>query len=251
MSKNRPIVLTIAGFDPSGGAGVLADAKTFEQHKVYGFAINTANTIQTENTFHKIQWTPIDFVLESIATLLDIYAIRAVKIGIVPSLDYLNQIIICLKKHLPTIKIIWDPILKSSTEFEFLSLQNRTTLIEILQQMELITPNYEEIKHFNPKEKDPQKIAKFHSDYCPILLKGGHNTNEIGVDYLFTTNNIYKYLPKTDNCGEKHGSGCVLSSAITANIALGQNLKTACENAKIYTENYLLSNPTKLGFHHV
>ncbi|QKJ62419.1 hydroxymethylpyrimidine/phosphomethylpyrimidine kinase [Flavobacterium sp. M31R6] len=251
MSENRPIDLTIAGFDPSGGAGVLADIKTFEQHKVYGFAINTANTIQTENVFHKIQWTAIDFVLESITTLLNSYAISAVKIGIVPSLDYLKQIVFCLKKHSPSIKIIWDPILKSSTEFDFLSIENQETLIEILQQIVLITPNYNEIKHFNPEEKDPQKIAKFFSTYCSILLKGGHNSDEIGVDYLFTTNNIYTYLPKTIECYEKHGSGCVLSSAITANLALGQNLQTACGNAKTYTEKYLLSNPTKLGFHHV
>lgn len=251
MSKNRPIVLTVAGFDPSGGAGVLADIKTFEQHKVYGFAINTANTIQTENKFHKNEWSSIDFVLESIATLLDSYVIDVVKIGIVPSLDYLGQIIFYLKKHSPTIKIIWDPILKSATEFEFLSLLNRTTLIEILQQMELITPNYNEIKNFNHRENDPKKISKFYSDYCSILLKGGHNDNEIGVDYLYTKNNILKLLPKTNECFEKHGSGCVLSAAITANLALGQNLKTACENAKTYTENYLLSNSSKLGFHHV
>src|SRR6187431_1237109 len=118
MSKNRPIVLTIAGFDPSGGAGVLADIKTFEQHKVYGFAINTANTIQTENEFHKIEWATIDFVLESITTLLGNYAVNAVKIGIVPSLDYLSKIVFCLKYHSSNIKIIWDPILKSSTEFD-------------------------------------------------------------------------------------------------------------------------------------
>lgn len=251
MSKNRPIVLTIAGFDPSGGAGVLADTKTFEQHKVYGFAINTANTIQTENEFHKIQWTPIDFVLESITALLDNYVVKAVKIGIVPSLDYLGQIVFCLKKHYPFIKIIWDPVLKSSTEFEFLSLQNQASLIEISQQIVLITPNYNEIKHFDPKEKDPKKIAKLFSDYCSILLKGGHNTNEIGIDFLYTPNDVHKYLPKTTECYEKHGSGCVLSAAITANLALGQNLKTACENAKTYTENYLSSNPSKLGFHHV
>jgi hydroxymethylpyrimidine/phosphomethylpyrimidine kinase len=251
MSKNRPIVLTIAGFDPTGGAGVLADVKTFEQHKVYGFAINTGNTIQTENAFNRIQWTTIDFVLESITTLLDNYAISAVKIGIMPSLDYLEQIVFCLKKNSPAIKIIWDPVLKSSTEFEFLSLQNQTSLIEILQQIVLITPNYNEIKHFDREEKDPQKIAKFYSAYCSILLKGGHNTNEIGVDYLYTQNDIHNLLPKTTECYEKHGSGCVLSAAITANLALEQNLKTACENAKKYTENYLLSNSTKLGFHHV
>jgi len=251
MSENRPIVLTIAGFDPSGGAGVLADIKTFEQHKVYGFAINTTNTIQTENSFYKIDWTPIDFVLESISTLLDNYPIKAVKIGIVPSLDSLSEIIFCLKKHSPTIKIIWDPVLKSSTEFEFLLLKNQTNFIDILQQIVLTTPNYDEIKHFNRDEKNAQKIAKFYSDYCSILLKGGHNSNEIGVDYLYCQNTIHKYLPKNNNCFEKHGSGCVLSAAITANLALGQNLKTACENAKIYTENYLLSNPTKLGFHYV
>jgi len=59
MSENRPIVLTIAGLDPSGGAGVLADTKTFEQHKVYGFAINTGNTKQTEKAFNKTHRTTI------------------------------------------------------------------------------------------------------------------------------------------------------------------------------------------------
>jgi hydroxymethylpyrimidine/phosphomethylpyrimidine kinase len=250
MSKNRPIVLTIAGFDPSGGAGVLADTKTFEQHKVYGFAINTGNTIQTENAFYKIQWTPVDFVLESIRVLLDNYAVSAVKIGIVPSLDYLSQIIFFLKKHSQDIKIIWDPILKSSTEFEFLSLQNQKTLDDILKQIELITPNYNEMQKLFPSFDSPI-LWKVSRGQASILLKGGHNTNEIGVDYLYTSNVIHKYLPKTNNYYEKHGSGCVLSSAITANLALGQSLKTACGNAKTYIENYLLSNSTKLGFHHV
>jgi hydroxymethylpyrimidine/phosphomethylpyrimidine kinase len=251
MSENRPIVLTIAGFDPSGGAGVLADIKTFEQHKVYGFSINTANTIQTENEFHRIQWTPIDFVVESIITLLDSYPVKVVKIGIVPSFNYLNEIIIFLKKHSPKIKIVWDPIIKSSTNFEFLTLRDQSILIKILNQIELITPNYNEIKYFNPEEENAQTIAKFYSDYCAILLKGGHNPYETGVDYLFTKDDRYKLSPKINNCYEKHGSGCVLSSAITANLALGQNLKMACQNAKLYIENFLLSNQTKLGYHYV
>jgi len=86
MSEIRPFVLTIAGFDPSGGAGVLADVKTVEQHQVYGLAIITGNTIQTENEFLKMEWIPIDFVLESIEILFNKYEIKAVKIGIVPSL---------------------------------------------------------------------------------------------------------------------------------------------------------------------
>jgi hydroxymethylpyrimidine/phosphomethylpyrimidine kinase len=76
MSANRPLVLTIAGFDPSAGAGVLADVKTFEQHRVYGFAINTANTIQTENEFSGIQWTDLTFVLKSLEKLFNNYTIK-------------------------------------------------------------------------------------------------------------------------------------------------------------------------------
>ena len=64
MPTKRPFVLTIAGFDPSAGAGVLADIKTFEQHQVYGFAINTGNTIQTENDFSEMQWTDLSFSSE-------------------------------------------------------------------------------------------------------------------------------------------------------------------------------------------
>ncbi|WP_281238046.1 hydroxymethylpyrimidine/phosphomethylpyrimidine kinase [Flavobacterium praedii] len=251
MSENRPIVLTIAGFDPSGGAGVLADIKTFEQHKVYGFAINTANTIQTDQLFCKIGWTSLDFILESITTLFENHSIEVVKIGIVPSLDYLNKIIFCLKKISPSIKIIWDPILKSSTEFDFLFLKNQTLLIKILEQIDLITPNYNEIMHFNPEAQNIKMTVKLYSIYCSILLKGGHNPTEIGVDYLYSKNSTYRFPPKTNKCHEKHGSGCILSAAITANLALGQNLKTACKNAKKYTENYLQSNPTKLGFHYV
>ena len=251
MSENRPIVLTIAGFDPSAGAGVLADAKTFEQHRVYGFAINTGNTIQTDIEFFEMQWTDLAFVLKSLEKLFGNYTIKAVKIGIVPSLDYLKQIVLTLKKLSPETKIVWDTVLKSSTEFDFLSIEDQNTLFEILKKIDLITPNYNEILQLSSKGINAKTEAIQLSKYCPILLKGGHNPDEIGIDSLYIQNNIYKFLPKTNKCYEKHGSGCVLSSAITANLALGQNLKVACENAKIYTENYLLSNPTKLGFHHV
>lgn len=250
MSENRPIVLSIAGFDPSGGAGVLADIKTFEQHKVYGFAINSANTLQTENEFYSIEWTPIDFVLKSIAVLLENYPVKVVKIGIVPSLDYLNRIVYCLKKHSSTIQIVWDPVLKSSTEFDFLTLSNQPILIDILKQIDLITPNYNEMQKLFPNFESPL-FWRMAGDKVSILLKGGHNPTEIGIDYLFTQKEVFRLIPKETLLVEKHGSGCVLSSAITANLALGQTPKMACENAKIYTENYLLSNSTQLGFHYV
>lgn len=251
MSKNRPIVLTIAGFDPSGGAGVLADIKTFEQHKVYGFAINTGNTIQTENEFFEIQWTDLAIVLKSVEKLFQNYAIKVVKIGIIPSLKYLKEIVFVIKKLSPETKIVWDTVLKSSTDFDFLNIKNKAVIMDILVKIDLITPNYNEILQLASKGINAETTATLLSKHCPVLLKGGHNPDEIGVDYLYTEDAIHRFLPKNNNCYEKHGSGCVLSSAITANIALEQNLKTACEKAKIYTENYLLSNPTQLGFHYV
>lgn len=251
MSTNRPFVLSIAGFDPSGGAGILADVKTFEQHEVYGLAISTANTIQTEDEFLKIEWTDINFVLESLERLLGTYDIKAIKIGIVPSLDYLKKIVLSIKRLSPKTKIVWDTVLKSTTQFNFITVEKQDLLIEILKKIDLITPNYNEILSFSLEEKKPVLIALALSKQCSTLLKGGHNSSAIGTDYLYSKNEIFRLSPNTTLVFEKHGSGCVLTSAITANLALDQDLLTACSNAKIYIEKYLASNQTKLGYHYV
>ena len=251
MPENRPFVVTIAGFDPSAGAGVLADIKTFEQHNVYGFAVNTGNTIQTEKEFFEIQWTDLDFVLKSLEKLFKNHTIKAVKIGIVPSLDYLKEIVFVIKKLSPKTKIVWDTVLKSTTEFSFITINNHTILIEILEQIDLITPNYNEILQLSVVEKNPELIAQEVSKQCAVLLKGGHNPRAIGVDCLNIGEETFRLAPNKTLVFEKHGSGCVLSSAITANLALGLDLKTACINAKKYIEIYLQSNQTKLGYHHV
>jgi hydroxymethylpyrimidine/phosphomethylpyrimidine kinase len=251
MSTNRPFVLTIAGFDPSAGAGVLADVKTFEQHCVYGFAINTGNTIQTENVFYEMQWTDLPFVLKSLDKLFNNYKIKAVKIGIVPSLDYLKEIVFTIKKLSPKTKIVWDTVLKSTTEFEFITIKNQSTLIAILEQIDLITPNYKEILKLLPQKISAENIAEELSKHCSILLKGGHNPEVIGTDYLYNKNERITINPKTTTIVEKHGSGCVLSSAITANLALNYDLVISCQKAKIYIENYLNSNKTLLGYHYV
>ena len=191
MSNNRPYVLSIAGFDPSGGAGVLADVKTFEQHQVYGLAIITGNTIQTEDQFIKMKWMTIDFVLESITILFNKYEIKAVKIGIVPTLDYLEQIVFQIKKLSQKTKIIWDTVLKSTTTFDFLQIENQTKLASILKKIDLITPNYKEVLQLSTKGINAETKALLLSNHCAILLKGGHNTEELGVDYLFIKNEFF------------------------------------------------------------
>lgn len=249
MPTNRPFALTIAGLDPSGGAGILADCKTFEQHQVIGLAVLTANTIQTENDFIELQWMDLNFIMESIKTLFKNYPITVVKIGIVPSLSFLNTIVETIRKLAPNTKIVWDTVLKSSSNYDFLTMYNRAELNSILTKIDLITPNYDEIQKLYPNYiKD--KLWTKNELPTAILVKGGHNKTALGTDYLFIQNEIIELPPTNTFDRPKHGSGCVLSAAIAANLALGKNLKEACTDAKLYIEKYLSSSSSLIGYHY-
>ena len=251
METGRPIVLSVAGLDPSGGAGLLADIKTFEEHKVYGLGICSAQTIQTENEFISIRWEDEKDILSVLKTMLSNYDVKAIKIGIVENISRLKNIVSLIHEMKPTTKIIWDTVIKSTTGFDFWSGEmNEDALKEILLKTYLITPNYSEVVKLVPSSS-AKEAAKVLSAYCNVLLKGGHNEEEVGVDYLYTKSNVSAINPSTLAVSAKHGSGCVLSSAIAANLSLGYDLHTSCVNAKRYIERFLSSNKTLLGYHHV
>ncbi|WP_313214966.1 hydroxymethylpyrimidine/phosphomethylpyrimidine kinase [Soonwooa sp.] len=245
MYSERPFVLSVAGFDPCGGAGILADVKTFEQHQVQGLAVMTANTLQTENHVFSVDWIGIEDVLKSIKTLLDFYPIKAVKIGIVPNSQYLKRIVDVLKMSNSKPIIVWDTVLKSSSGKTFFNEDDIQNVMEILPLLDLITPNFLEFEYLKSMKilNENQKMP------CNVLLKGGHRKDAEGLDILFTENEIFDIKPKTEKVFQKHGSGCVLSSAIVANLALGNTIKQACIEAKNYMENYLNSSPNLLGHH--
>lgn len=236
--------MSIAGFDPSGGAGVLADIKTFEQLKVQGLCVCTAMTLQTESEFYTLQWQPIDEILSAINVLMKKYKVETVKIGVVKDAKFLAEIVEKLKSINPEVKIVWDPVLKSTSEFSFFDLNTISELKNVLQKINLITPNYNEYnvlkEHhlFEPSENG-----------CSVLIKGGHREDEIGTDILWENgkeisiepnNTISVFYPK-------HGSGCVLSSAIASYLALGKDIEQSCRSGKLYIEKFLTSNPTLLG----
>ena len=251
MEAGWPIVLSIAGFDPCGGAGLLADSKTFEQHKVYGLGISTAQTLQTENRFISVRWEREEDILQSLETMLSGYPVAAVKIGIVENMDVLDKIVSCIHQKNSRIKIVIDPVLTASSGFDFWKKDMRSELLmQILDKVYLITPNYNEVIQLMPSVNAKEAAQKL-SAFCNVLLKGGHNTEETGVDYLYIKNSIEKIPAHTTEVFQKHGSGCVLSAAITANLAKGYDLLTACKKSKKYTEQFLSSNSTLLGYHHV
>lgn len=249
MSTVRPIILTLAGFDPTAGAGIVADIKTIEAHQCYGVAVQTANTIQTASKFYALTWEDPNFVMQQLHTVLKSFDVKAVKIGVVPNCEMLLQYLHCIKENAPNAYIVWDTVLKSTTDFTFISDLNQHQLKNITKLIDLITPNYNEIEFLIPGNITLLEKAFQLSKHCAVLLKGGHNSSAIGVDYYIQKGNITTLNPNQLVPFEKHGSGCVLSSAIASQLAYTNNILEAVINAKKYIEHFLNSNQTLLGYH--
>jgi len=245
--KKRPYILSIAGFDPSGGAGLVADCKTFEALKCQGLSVCTANTIQTDTKFMDCIWIDFNIIKKQIETLFNRFKIDVVKIGIIENWKTLNQITDLLISLNPKIKIVVDPVLKSSTNFDFQINFNAELFDEILSKITVLTPNYNEIESLFP-DKNIQETINHISVKTNLFLKGGHNKAAKGKDYLYTQKgNIHPINPKYKTVFPKHGSGCVLSSAIASYVALGFPLLKSCFRAKRFTEKYLGSGKELLG----
>lgn len=256
MSKTRPYILSIAGFDPSGGAGILADVKTFEANKVYGMSVMTGNTFQNESEFEGVDWIASEKIIKQIEILNRKYKFEYAKIGLIENLEVLSVLVSHLRPARPAggshvSHLIWDPILKASAGYEIHKTIDHNKLTAILKQIYLLTPNTEEAIAMTGRN-DSVEAAKDLSEYCNVYLKGGHDVNHKGKDLLFLKGGKhFVYNPNSKNVFAKHGSGCVLSSAIAANLANGYKLNKACLRGKQYTEKFLTSNKTLLGSHKI
>ncbi|MCB0502500.1 MAG: hydroxymethylpyrimidine/phosphomethylpyrimidine kinase [Bacteroidetes bacterium] len=244
----KTYILNIGGFDPCNGAGITADLKTFTALGTYALSVQTCLTIQNESEIRKIYWFTLDQIKEQIVVLAKLYQWKFVKISLTNGLKMAEDII----AYLSTIndaKIIWDPVMRSSSGYDFYRGINAEILDNILHKVYLTTPNWEEIARWEDKTK-PLTIAARKARITNIYLKGGHNEDEIGVDYLFlNTGKIEKLVPEAISQYQKHGSGCVFGSALTAFLALNYDLKSASAKAKNCVLQFLDSNETLLGYH--
>lgn len=248
MQQQRPYVLSIAGFDPSSGAGLTADIKTFEQLKAYGLALCTGLTLQSEEEFVSVKWRELEEVESELEFILEKYPVKAVKFGIVPSLVWLEKFVSIIRKKTGNLAIVVDPVWKSGTGFEFADITDISKLAHVLKQITLLTPNLEELKKISGG-KDVLQTAKELSAYTAVLVKGGHSNDRKGTDLFFHSGNVTEIFPQHHTCTPKHGSGCVLSAAIAASLASTDDPLKACEEAKKYTEKFLSSNQSLLGYH--
>ena len=248
MPTPRPYALTIAGFDPSAGAGVLADVKTLEASGVYGLAACTALTVQNDVQFERVSWVPLADVQDQIRLLLARFPVGFVKVGLIESLPLLLELIHWLKAQNAAMQIIWDPVLKATAGYEFHARPDAQLLQAICQELALLTPNQPEARRLLPAAT-AEAAAEALAAWCPVLLKGGHAAGDFATDVLLLPEVRHTLASPRLPHGAKHGSGCVLSAAVLARLTLGDNLPDACRAGKVYTTAFLGSNDTQLGYH--
>lgn len=251
-SVERPNVLVIAGYDQSGGAGVLADVKTLEAHGVYGYAVCTGMTYQNERVITNVQWFTEKEIFEQIDLCWQSARFDWVKIGICRSVTMIGSILRHLQEHNPAIKIILDPVMRASSGLDFWEGIDREGFEYVAGQTWLLTPNWEEVGWLYPGQDIPGCCRSLSlSAPCNLYLKGGHNPYHPGRDYLWSKGEVQILDPVMEGgiVYPKHGSGCVLASSLMANLALGYPLELAAVRAKQYISRFLTSNKTLLGWH--
>jgi len=248
MAAFRPYALSIAGFDPSAGAGLLADIKTLEANGVYGLGVCTALTVQNDVAFERVSWVSETDIRDQIRVLLARFRVDFVKIGLFESLPQLLELVRWLKALNPRVQIVWDPVLKATAGYEFHPAPDPDLLRALGAELALITPNRPEMRRLWSAPSAAAAAAAV-SAFCPVLLKGGHDDGKLATDVLFTGSAQYEFSVPRLPYGEKHGSGCVLSAAVLGQLARGQELAAACRVGKAYTAGFLASNDTLLGYH--
>jgi len=251
--RKRPYVLSIAGFDPCGGAGILADIKVFESHKVIGFGVVTCLTYQTENQFFGIQPLSLEEIEKQLDPLLNAYEIKFAKIGLVANLEMANFIFEKLKQKDKNIFIVWDPIVRSTSNFEFWKFKNTFDSLfwSCLKNVDLMTPNCEEMTLFS--QGNIEEGIKHITEYCHLIIKGGHDEKNKGVDVFYYKKSDRKLKYKSKKLGkyDKHGSGCIFSASLVANLALQYSFHHAMLKTKKYMDKFFNSNSTLLGYHKI
>lgn len=241
-----PNVLSIAGMDPSGGAGILADCKTFAALRCYGAAVVTALTAQNTQGVAGIQLVPAAFVAAQLDALIADIAIAAVKIGVLGSADIVAAVAQRLAKH-PEIPVVLDPVWAASSG-DPLAIGDvaAAMLADLAPVVTLVTPNLAEAARLAAAPL-PATLAGMHKlaeqlvlrGFKSVLVTGGHVEGATANDVFFDGVTQHTFSAPRIATRNTHGTGCTLSAAIAAHLAHGLDLGAAIEAAKAYVSGAL------------
>jgi len=263
MADKPPVVLTIAGFDPSSGAGVTADVKTIAAHGCYGVACITAMTVQSTSGVRRVDPMDPSLVLDTLEELAADMGISAVRLGMLGSGKVVKVVADFLssqtarnggkKGKLPN--IVLDPILKSSSGADLLDGAGVRLLIERLVPLaDVITPNVDEasvITGMKVQDLEEMKVAaaKLHEmGASAMVITGGHLEKAIDLLSFTTKHGVEQEVFKAERqrSNSTHGTGCAFATAMACHLALDRGLAEAALLAKTYV-SAAISNGQTLG----
>jgi len=235
-SERPPVVLSIGGSDPTGGAGIQADLKTFQHFGVHGLSVITAITVQNTRGVISTNSVSAELVEAQLNALSDDIAIDAIKIGMMTTMEIVDVVANFVKKHrMPT---VLDPILASSNGVGFLDEAALEALKNTLCPLaSIVTPNIPEASAltgvFINSEADMLQAALrlMEAGAQSVLIKGGHAAGPDARDLFFDGSEI-EWISAPRSAKRVHGTGCVLSSAIASGLALGMPMREAVQIAK-------------------
>ncbi len=253
LNSTIPTVLSIAGSDPSGGAGIQIDLKTFSAFGCFGMAVITALTAQNSNRVAGIQKIPADFVNMQIETIFEDIIPTAIKTGMLADADIVE---ITAKALQGLNNIVVDPVMVSTSGHRLIKKEAEETMIsELFKIATIVTPNLPEAciitgrKNISYDEIEDvgEEILKMGPQY--VLIKGGHGTGTKSTDYLFGKNGVSLISGERFNY-EVHGTGCSLSAAIAAGLANKNDMENSVKSAKKFITNGIKNAITgKSGMH--
>ncbi len=242
MAPAPPVVLTIAGFDPSSGAGVTADIKTIAAHGCYGVACITALTVQSTSGVRRIKPLSPDLVAETLKELTSDVAIAAVHIGMLGSGRIIRAVAEFLAKEKPQ-NVVLDPILKSSSGVDLVDRTGARLLIEkLLPLATVVTPNVDEASALtglavtNPEQMRAAATKLQAMGAEAVVITGGDLEKAIDLLSFTSKRGIEQEIFKSDRqrSNSTHGTGCAFATAVACHLAQGRGLPEAVLLAKAY-----------------
>ncbi len=242
MIDAPPVTLTIAGSDCSAGAGIQADLKTFQHFKLHGLTAVTCVVSETANQVRAVHRLPVAMVRDQISLLMDSFPITAVKTGMLGSAQLVRAVAEILGRQ-PGLVLVVDPVMVASSGAILLDKGAVAAYRERLFPLaRVITPNLPEAETLLGGEKiadaaELEAAARRLARDCgaaAVLLKGGHLPGPECLDLLVDGGSVHRYTAARLALPGSHGTGCTLSAAITAALALGENLPAAVQRAKDY-----------------
>lgn len=234
-----PRLLTIAGSDSGGGAGIQADLKTFAAHGAYGMSVVTAITAQNTREVTALHEVPAEIVSAQIDAVVSDIGADAVKIGMLSSMAILEVVAAGLERHRPPL-VVLDPVMIAKSGDSLISGEAIDQLsATLLPLATLVTPNLPEAERLvgHPVESDDQRRAaarKLAQRGPAVLIKGGHGHGDEVTDLLFDGQEFHNWTHPRIKTTSTHGTGCTLSSAIACRLAWGDELPAAVSGAIEY-----------------